>query len=204
VTNDVFLSYAASETALARDVTEACNAAGLTTFDAARIPPGASIGDAVWSALAESVALVAIVSPSGPNPAMSIELGAARAWNKPIHVIVSDPASTRLPDALVGSRLYTAGRLDDVITSIRSSLGQWSETDRSHLVTLYAQSANSVDQLAMQPGRLSELTDRFNHDRQKSFSSERLLSELMRLRKQGRLARSRPKPRAKASQRDSA
>jgi hypothetical protein len=135
---------------------------------------------------------------------MSIELGAARAWNKPIHVIVSDPASTRLPAAIAGSRLYTAGRLDDVITSIRSSLGQLSEEDRSHLAALYSQSARSVDQLAMQPGRLSELTDRFNRDRRTSFTSERLLSELMRLRKQGRLTRGRSKPGARASQGDPA
>ena len=47
-----------------------------------------------WEALAESRALLTILSPSGLTSSMELEIGAARAWNKPIYGVVTDPSST--------------------------------------------------------------------------------------------------------------
>ena len=91
--------------------------------------------------------LLTIVSPSGPTPEMAIEIGAARAWNKPIYAIVTDPASNRLIPALTGIPLYTYGRIQDVIKAIKASVEEFSEDDRVILIELYSRMGTSVDQL---------------------------------------------------------
>ena len=118
---------------------------------------------------------------------MAIEIGAARAWNKPIYAIVTEPSSTRLPSAMDGIGLYTAGRLEDVIKAIKTSVEQLTEDDRVFLSRLYSELEISLDQLAFEPKRRGELVKRFKKGRGKSISEERLLSELLRLRKQGKL-----------------
>jgi hypothetical protein len=118
---------------------------------------------------------------------MAIEIGAARAWNKPIFAIVTEPSSTRLPSAMAGIDLYTTGRLEEVITSIKNSAEQLTEEDRVFLAHVYSELEVSVDQLAFEPWWRGELVKRFKKARGKSISEERLLSELLRLRKQGKL-----------------
>ena len=68
-----------------------------------------------WEALAESRALLTILSPSGLTSSMELEIGAARAWNKPIYGVVTDPSSTRVPPAFTRVDLYTAGRVQEII-----------------------------------------------------------------------------------------
>lgn len=186
---DVFVSHAAADATLASEVANACRASGLEAATAAELLPVENASDAVWDALAESRALLAILPPSGPTPAMAIEIGAARAWNKPIYALVTDPTSIRVPAELAGIPRFTTGRIQDVIHSIRSSAQQLSDDDRAFLVQVYSDLGASVDDLALHPKRLGDLTRRFNNARRKAIGGERLLSELLRLRKQGRLWR---------------
>jgi TIR domain len=198
-TCDVFISNSARDASLAMEVADACRASGLEVVTSTELPPGRDVSDALWEALAESRALITILSPSDLTPAMAIEIGAARAWNKPIYAIVTEPSSTRPPSALAGIDLYTTGRLEDVIEAIKTSAGQLTEEDRLFMSRLYSELDVSVDQLAFEPRRRGELVKRFKKGRGKTISEERLLSELLRLRKQGKLLRrgkgSRPGPR---------
>ncbi len=194
-TYDVFISNTARDASLAMEVADACRMSGLEVVTSTELPPGRDLSDALWEALAESRALIAILSPSDLSPAMAIEIGAARAWKKPIYAIVTEPSSTRLPSAMAGIGLYTAGRLEDVIKAIKTSVEQLTEDDRAFLSRLYSELEISVDQLAFEPKRRGELVKRFKKGRGKSISEERLLSELLRLRKQGKLVTHRTRTR---------
>src|SRR4051794_36075585 len=186
-TYDVFISHSARDAALALEVSIVCRRNDLEAFTGAEVLPGVDLSDVLWNALAESRALLAVLSPSGPTPSMAIEIGAARAWNKPIYAVVTDPSTTRLPPALAGIQLYTTGKLQDVVQAIKQGVQPLSEVDRAYLTSLYSQMAVPVDQLALDPRQLENLMKRFNRSRKKNVSGERLLSELLRLRKQGKL-----------------
>src|SRR5258707_580145 len=166
-TNDVFVSHSTRDATLAREVASACRASGLEAVTIAELlsDEGEDVGDALWEALAESRALLAILSPSGLTPSMAIEIGAARAWNKPIFAVVTDPAVTRLPPALPGIRLYTIGRIQDVINAIQLSDRELTDEDRSYLTKLYADMGVSVDQLILNPRQLGELVKKYNRSR---------------------------------------
>jgi hypothetical protein len=121
-TCDVFISHSAKDAPLALEVADACRDGGLEAVTDSELLRGEDDSDALWEALAESRALLTILSPSGPTPSMLIEIGATRAWNKPIYAIVTDPSLTRLPVALTGIELFTTGRVPDVIKAIKSSV----------------------------------------------------------------------------------
>jgi hypothetical protein len=176
---------------LAGEIAAACRARGLEAITDADLPPGGNVTDALWEALAESAALVALLPPSGPTTLMSIEIGAARAWNKPIFAITTEPSSVRLPPVLAGTPLYTAGRIDDVIHEITRSRQPLTDEDRNALAKVYAEVGVPVDQFALDPKHLEELVRRFRKATGKAFSGERLLSELLRMRKQGKLPKKR-------------
>ncbi len=110
---------------------------------------------------------------------------------------VSDPTFADLPPSLSGIQLYTSGRVEDVILAIKSSGKELSEDDRSLLATLYAQIGVSVDQLALDPTHLGDMVNRFISETGKTVSGERLLSELLRMRKQGKLPKGRPGDRSR-------
>ena len=128
---------------------------------------------------------------------MAIELGAARAWNKPIFGVVTDPTLTELPPGLSGIHLYPSGRIEDAIRAIKVSGKELSEDDRSLLAKLYTAVGVSVDQLALDPRHLEELVKRFSAGTGKAVPGERLLSELLRMRKQGKLMKGRSTNRSK-------
>ncbi len=194
---DVFISHSASDAQVAAEVAQACRANGLAAVTNSEFLPSENGSDALRETLAESRALLAILSPSGLTPSMAIELGAAWAWNKPVFAIATDPAFTRLPPGLSGIQLYTPGRIEDIIRIIKKSSQELSEGDRALLAKRYTKLGVSVDQLALEPGQLGELVNGFNADTGKAVPGERLLSELLRMRKQGKLTRGRTPDRTK-------
>jgi hypothetical protein len=196
---DVFISHSALDAAFALEVANGCRVAGLEAFSYADLLSDPVDGDTLWEALAESRALLMILSPSGLTPSMAIEIGAARAWNKPIYAVATDPVSTRLPAALSGIRLDSIGRLADIVQDIKASVRQLTDEDRDFLVQLYAKKGIAVDQFALDPKQLGDLMERFNEGRGKKLPGERLLSELLRLRKQGKLLTTQPARRSRSS-----
>jgi hypothetical protein len=135
------------------------------------------------------------------NPWMVFEVGAARSWDKPIYVVVTDPATIRLPPGLKGARLYTAGKIQDLVRAIKRSDEPLSEDEMTRLHRLYAEAGVPLDELTLGTERKGSLARRFNRGRDKAMSEERLLSELFRMRKQGVLVERRP-PKRSRSRRD--
>jgi hypothetical protein len=191
---DVLISHSPRDSALASEVADACRASGLESVMDSQILSVDDSADALWEALAEIGALIVILAPSGLTSMTTLEVGAAQGWNKPIFAVVTDPVSTRLPTALRGTDLFTIGRIQDVINAIKRSAEQITEDDRAFLSQQYAEMGISLDQLTDDSDRLEDLVKRFRKGRGKIVPGERLLSELFRLRKQGRLRRRRSLP----------
>lgn len=189
-TYDVFISHAVSDSHLATEIADSLQSVGLETFHAGTVTPGMDVGEAIWQALAESRALIAIISPDVPPHAMGmVEIGAAAAWNKPVFLLINGPSSTKLPPALGIYPVYPRGRLDDVVREIRTGFQPLTDNERGILADIYRDLRTPADQLSQSPKALRELTTKFNRCSDKHFSGERLLSELLRMRKKGQLPR---------------
>jgi TIR domain len=189
-TYDVFISHAASDRDLATEMAGTFESAGLETFHTGTVQPGSDIGEAIWQALAESRALIAIISPDMQPSALGlVEIGAAAAWNKPVFLVINGPSSTKLPPALSAYPVFPLGRLDEVIRAIRSGFDPLTDSERNVLADIYRELNTPADQLSQSPKALRELTGAFNKQTSKQFSGERLMWELLRMRKSGKLPR---------------
>lgn len=191
---DVFLSHPAAEGHLAAEIAESLESVGLATFHGGSVQPGADVAEEIWQALAECRALIAIVSSDVPTHSMGlVEIGAAAAWSKPVFLVINGPSTTKLPPPLSSYPAYPLTRLDEVIQLIRTGFQPLSPAQRDALSEIYRQQRVAADKLAQSPGALRELTTKFNRRMKQQFSGERLLSELIRMRKQGDLPRLRSK-----------
>jgi len=171
-------------------VEQALQEAGLDVFDPARVDPGSSVRDTLWRALAESAALVVVVPRErGPASNTAVELGAAMAWHKPIDVVHPENRRSPIPDYLSEYPAYPVSRVDDIVQSIRRSLRGLSEEQRAVLVETYSELGLPSDKLLGQPADVERLAHLFNARCKTNFPGERLVHELMRLRKRGDLPR---------------
>lgn len=189
-TFDVFVSHSSRDREFAADVANRLRAEGLQPFYDASVPLGQEISKAIWDALAECHAFIVIVSPdSAPDAMGMVELGAATAWNKPIFVLLNGPASTRLPHALENYQVFPRNRVDEVLTQIRRNLEPITDDEREVLSEIYRDLNIPADRLGQSPRELQQLVSTFNAKTKKQLSGTRLLSELLRMRKQAKLPR---------------
>lgn len=187
-TCDVFISHTASDSHLAAEIAQTLETLGLETFHAGAVELGSDIGDAIWQAIAECRALIAIVSPNIAANAMGmVEIGAATAWNKPVFVLINGPSSTKLPPGLSQYPVFPLSRLEEVIRTIRTGFVPLTEDECTMLVEIYRKLDTPADELSQSPTVLDKLVAEFNHRSHQTYSAERLLSELLRLRKKGQL-----------------
>ena len=187
-TYDVFLSYSFTETPTANLVERALTEAGLDVFTSSKVQPGEDWEDTLWRALAESAALVVILCPDRPQgSSIAVELGAAIAWHKPIYIVHPEAETVRLPSYLSDFPAYPISRIDDVVRSVMRTLEPLSDEDRSVLCDIYADLGIPTDALLKEPPTIDMLAGKFRSRRHKSVSGERLVQELIRLRKTGKL-----------------
>jgi hypothetical protein len=129
---------------------------------------------------------VAIVSPAGLTASTGFELGAAQGWNKPVFAVLTD-SSARAPAALARAALYPPARIDDIVKAIQAIGEPLSDQDREMLAEIYESMQMSLDKLVLEPWHADKLVQRFKVRAHRSVSGERLLSELLRMRKRGTL-----------------
>lgn len=184
-TYDVFVSHSARDTEFSVEVARILGSHGLTVFVDADIAAGDVAEEAIWDAMAESQAMVAVISESEPSARAAVELGAATAWNKPVFAVAAHPASTRLPSSLRGIRVYPPARIDEIAEEIKKSAETLSDSERNVLVEEYQRTGISIDQLVLQPRQLAALTKNFSKRTGRQCSSEELIRVLLRLRKSG-------------------
>lgn len=113
----------------------------------------------------------------------------ALAWNKPIYILYDGIDAAELPDYLQEFRVRPVAELPSVIDEISQAQQPLSDDARSELIDAYRQADVPTDQLLTKPVELKKLADDFQRRTGKMIGAERLLQELIRLRKQGRLPR---------------
>lgn len=190
-TYDVFLSYPATERGLADQIARSLTQSGLDVFWADEgVVPGEEVRDTLWRALAESAALIAIVSSEGPlAPNTAVEVGTFKAWCKPIYVVRAARGNIKLPTYLADCPVYPLSRIDDVVASIKRGLASLSKTDCDELAVIYRELGIPTDRLITDPVAIERLADEFNAKCGKRVPGERLVQELLRMRKGGGLPR---------------
>jgi len=193
---DVFLSYPMTEAALADRIALALQQADLDVFWQDRFDIGESHQDALWRAVAESAALIMIVPSEGSlAPSVAFEVGAFKAWRKPIYVIQATEGSFKLPTYLADCPVYSLSHVNDVVASIKCGLSSLTENDRAVLAGIYRELGMPTDQLLADPAAIDTLAREFHAKCGKMVPGERLVRELLTLRKKGNLPRLRSTPR---------
>jgi hypothetical protein len=189
-TSDAFLSYAVADRSEAMAVSRALAEAGISVFDARSIEVGGNWQDELWEALVTSQVMVAVVSPASlPNDNLLVELGAASAWRKPVMIVWTGPAEVRLPVYLESYRVFPLSRLDDLVQAVRKAPEPLRPEEQRKLIAAWRTLQLPTDELLQQPDAVERLARTFNRGGSRTVSSERLLQELVRLRRRGELPR---------------
>lgn len=192
---DVFLATRSSNDD-AGQVAEALREGGLKVFVASEMTyPGQHIDKAIWEALAESVALVMVLSGADDASSswLAVELGAAMAWQKPIYVLGRSPKQSTLPAFLTGFKVHSLSSASKIAEEIKRGSEPLTDTEREVLIGIYQDLRIPTDQLSRTPSAVDKLTKMFRKVTGEERPAERLLSELLRLRKSGRLPSLRPR-----------
>jgi TIR domain len=184
---DVFVSHSQRDAGLVAEIARIMRSYDLTVFTNADMTAGERLEDQLWEAIAESQAFVAVVPEAEPIASIAFELGAAKAWNKPVYAIASNPSSTHLAVPLGGLMVYSPSRIEEIAQDIKRSLGSLSDSEKSVLIDEYHRIGEPVDELLLQPKHLSRLTKQFHKRTRRQVTSEELVRMLLRLRKQGAL-----------------
>jgi len=187
-TFDVFISHRRVDSSTAQRVADNLSAIDLVVYDQAISSNASRFGDDVREALAESRVLLVILSKSSLRSAtIALEVGAARAWQKAVYVLLVGVVPKEMPPFLQELDTFTVSRIPALINAIRDSASPLTLSQQAILARVYESSSVPSDQLARRPMALERLTRRFNNLASTTFAPERLLQELIRLRKKGKL-----------------
>ncbi|HUE73057.1 MAG TPA: toll/interleukin-1 receptor domain-containing protein [Pirellulaceae bacterium] len=188
---DVFLSHSLVGQNDAHRVAQALTDAGMNVFDSTAVAAGGSTADEIWNAMAVSDAFVVVADPRiAPSANVQVELGAAMGWNKPIFVVRTDEAvAAKSVDYLRKFPTFPETRLVDLVAAIRTTAAPLSNSDRQALADAYQELGAPVDRLIADPELADDLSSGFRGRSLTRLSGERLLQELLRMRKAGILPR---------------
>lgn len=189
-TYDVFLSFSARDRGAAELVRQALFQAGLEAYTADSVAIGPEVLPELRRALAEcSAVLFLLTTSSVRSQNVPYETGMALALNKPIYVLFDGLDSAEIPDYLKEFHVRRLSEMDEVAQEIADARQPLSDDLRDDLVGIYRKHGIPTDQLLRKPFELKTLADRFQQQTGTSVSGERLVQELIRLRKQGHLPR---------------
>jgi hypothetical protein len=190
-TYDVFLSYSSDLRGQAKVVATKLSKAGLAVFDISEVGPGYNVAEEMWQALAESWALVVLIKPEIIPPSVAVEIGAAAAWQKPIYIVGTAEGKYQLPASLSQYEFVGFSEISKLVESISKGRKPLTDKDRDALKEAYSRVHIPTDQLLREPIYVQKLQRMLRNEYGLTISSERMLQELLRLRKTGRLPRTR-------------
>lgn len=189
-TFEVFVAATRHDAAVADVVQRAFEDVGLTVFSFTKAETGARWGDKVREALAESNAFVAVLTPAAlRSPGLTLELGGAIAWNKPIYILLDGIGPSQVPVFLRDFELRPISEIAKVVKAVLRNAQPFSEQHTETLGKLYREIGVPADHLAVRPAELDALTRAFNSECGTKLPPERILQQLLRLRKAGKLPR---------------
>lgn len=189
-TYDVFLSFNQRDRGAADLVRHALSSVGLEAYTADSIEIGPEVIPELRRALAECDAVLFLVTSSSiRSQNIPYETGMALAWNKPIYILFDGVELSEIPAYLKEFRVRRLSEMDDVAREIADARQPLSEDARDALVEVYRELRIPTDQLLRKPLEMKALAEQFNSRTGIGTSGERLVQELIRLRKQGQLPR---------------
>jgi len=94
---------------------------------------------------------------------------------------------SEIPKYLRGYRVASISKLPQIVREIKKVQQAFPDGDREALVEVYCDLGVATDKLLGQPLLVRELADDFNQQTKSAIGGERLVQELIRLRKQGKL-----------------
>lgn len=188
-TYDVFLSYSLDLQGQAEAVAKKFADAGITAFDLSELGPAHNVIQETWQALAESWALVVIIKPKTIPPSVAVEIGAASAWQIPVYILIEAEGECHLPEYFSKYETFKSSEIDKVVDLILKGKKPLSDDDRQALAKAYMSLGIPTDRLLMEPGSIERLENVLWKDSGLRISGERMMKELIRLRKRGRLPR---------------
>jgi len=186
-TYDIFLSYSLDLQNQAEVVAKKFADAGLTAFDLSELEPAHNVVEETWQALAESWALVVIVKPSTMPPSVAVEIGAASAWQKPVYILIETEGEYHLPVYFSKYETFKFSEIGTVVELILKDLKPLSDEDRQALAKAYVDLCIPTDRLLREPSSIERLKNVLWKELGIRISGERIMQELLRLRKRGRL-----------------
>lgn len=187
---DVFVSHGRHDTGLAELLNRALTEQGLSTWLVSSLETGDQWENAIRNTMAECHAVVVLLTPAMlESPWLAVEVGAAIAWDKPIYVLYDGVMLTQIPAFLSQFQALPVSRMSEVVSEISKSRQPLSEKDRASLVRAYQETGLSADQILLQPRAVSDLSSRYRKLSRTAIPGERLVKELLRMRKQGELPR---------------
>ena len=189
-THDVFLIHGAQDLGFTSIVRSAFSEAGLDVYALDHLKPDESFLSEFRSELAECSAFMVILTRSTlDSQNVAVGIGAAMAWNKPVYILYDGISPKEIPSYLRDFHLVPLSKLPQVVAKIAKSRKPLSELERETLVNVYQDLALATDQLIVRPAAVDELWQKFHAETQSAVPPKRLVEELMRLRKQGKLPR---------------
>jgi len=84
-------------------------------------------------------------------------------------------------------KFFPPSRLDDLVSDIKRTRKPISTRQREALAAVYAELGTPTDQMVRDPSLIDRFVERFNERTGRNVSRDRLISELVRLRKSGKL-----------------
>jgi hypothetical protein len=185
---DVFLVYDHEAIEVARRVSQTLCSFELEVF----IEPAASMDqsqteDEVWGALAESFAVVAILTGPRLSAWMMFVLGAAQAWKKPTYVVTEGLIEPVESPALKAAQAFPSTRLDDLGRAILRGKDPISADEVEQIKAVYSDARLSVDEMLLHPEKVSIFVNGVNSSNARQLTYEQVMRTLLRLRKQGSL-----------------
>jgi hypothetical protein len=187
---DVFLSFSTTDTAVAEVVEGKFREAGLRVFNSRSLEAGSAWPEAIRDAIAECFAAVVLVTRSSLKSAwFMLEVGAAMGWEKPLFPLLHDLSADELPVFLRSYQAVPIVRVHEVVEAVRRISRPLTASERTALVRAYESTGLPADRLVDTPSALTKATRAFNRATDAGYSPERVLQELLRLRKQNGLHR---------------
>ncbi|QDT39580.1 toll/interleukin-1 receptor domain-containing protein [Stratiformator vulcanicus] len=185
---DVFLSHSSADSSLADLVAHELDQGGLGVFQHDVPQPGEDLSAEIRDSLAECSAVVFLLTPSfRESPNLAYEAGAAMAWNKPIFSLYSGVEPQSIPRFLREYRMVPISQLNSFPEMIRPTIEPFSDEDRSTLRDVYSEVGIPTDQLVRRPSLSGEISARFREKAGIVRGAERLVQELIKMRKRGDL-----------------
>jgi hypothetical protein len=188
--HDIFLSHAASDRGLSTLITTQLSDAGLSVFSLDDVIVGEAVIQEMRKALAECSAVVIVLTRSTlHSPSMPFEVGAAMALSKPVFVLYDGVSTEEIPKFMQELHVSSVADLPTVIETIQKSREPLTDNSVDVLRDVYVHHGVPTDMLMLDPSSLHDLAVEFNQQSGNSVSGQRLLQELIRMRKRSRLPR---------------